>query len=75
MKRWLFPEDVTEEGSLFSFWATDEEGGSCYCKEKRIFEVLGERTKGRGVCLVISLNVEETELLVGKTPGGSLFCS
>ena len=34
---------------------TDEEGGSCYGKEKRFSEVLGERTKRRGVWLVIPL--------------------
>ena len=49
--------------------------GSCYGKEKRIFEVLGERTKRRGVWLVISRDVKEMELLVGETPGGSLLCS
>ena len=54
---------------------TDEEGGSCYGKEKRFSEVLGERTKRRGVWLVIPLDVKEMELLVGKTPGGSLLCS
>ena len=35
--------------------------------------VLGERTKRRGVWLVTSLNMEERELLVSKTPGGVYF--
>ena len=53
--------------------ATDKEGGSCDGKEKKFSEVLGERTKRRGVWLVTFLNVEEMELLVGKTPGGVYF--
>ena len=55
--------------------ATDEEGGSWYGKEKRFSEVLGEKTKKRGVWLVFPLDVKEMELLVGRTPRGSLLCS
>ena len=42
-------------------------------ERRRGFEVLGERTKRRDVWLVISLDVEEMELLVGETPGRSLL--
>ena len=46
----------------------EEDRGSC-------LEVLGERTKRKGVWLVISLDVKEMELLVGETSGGGLLCS
>ena len=59
---------MLEEGADGVSGATDEEGGSC-------LEVLGERTKRKGVWLVISLDVKEMELLVGETSGGGLLCS
>ena len=59
---------MLEEGVDGVSEVTDEEGGSC-------FEVLGERTKRKGVWLVISLDVKEMELPVGETSGGGLLCS
>ena len=58
----------------------DEKG--CLVRGRRLLLLKGEedfrgsrreRTKRRGVWLVTSLNVEEMELLVGKTPGGVYF--
>ena len=56
----------------------DEKG--CLVRGRRL---LFERRRGfsgvwneeRGVWLVTSLNMEEKELLVGKTPGENLLCS
>ena len=58
---------VLKEGADGVSGATDEEGGSC-------LEVLGERTKRKGVWLVISLDVKEMEWLVDETSGGGLLC-
>ena len=54
---WFFPDNV---GACSVSGATEEEGVSYYGKEKRLSEVLGERTK-RGVWLVFPLDVKEME--------------
>ena len=58
-------EQPLEKGAC----SADEEGGSCYGKEKKFSEVLGERTNRKGVWLV-SLDVKEMELLEEAS-----FCS